>query len=132
MTFTVKPQFSVFFVSLLRGSFLLFAVNRYSKKFSMISEVPHMNSDPIKPSNLNGGATLPFHLKVAWRAFQLMVKKENRLKQRQHKVSPVDALFNFAKLSFLKSTLLKYRHPVQFGDSGGDGQHVPAISVSCI
>jgi MoaA/NifB/PqqE/SkfB family radical SAM enzyme len=76
-----------------------------------------MNSDPIKPSNLTGSRVLPFDLKVAWRAFQLMVNKENRLKQRQHKVSPVDALFNFAKLSFLKSTLLKYRHAVQFGDS---------------
>ena len=75
-----------------------------------------MNSIPLRPENVSGAAALPFHLRIAWRAFQLVVNKENRLKQRQHEVSPVDALFNFAKLSFLKSTLMKYRHMVKHGD----------------
>lgn len=75
-----------------------------------------MNSVPLKPANIPGAAAVPYHLRIAWRAFQLMVKKENRRKQRQAQVSPVDALFNFAKLSFLKAALIKYRHIVKFGD----------------
>jgi MoaA/NifB/PqqE/SkfB family radical SAM enzyme len=75
-----------------------------------------MGQLPARFVNVRGLAALPIHLKIAWRAFVLMVSHENRLAQRRQHVSPVDALFNFVKLSFLKDTLLRYRHMVRSGD----------------
>ncbi|MFC1835236.1 radical SAM/SPASM domain-containing protein [Thermodesulfobacteriota bacterium] len=75
-----------------------------------------MNVYPAQPVNLGGPAMLPAVSKLAWRAFVLLFNRENRAARRDKGVSSGDAFFNFARLSFLENVLLKYRHPVKFGE----------------
>ncbi|HTY25640.1 MAG TPA: radical SAM protein [Desulfomonilaceae bacterium] len=75
-----------------------------------------MKSIALQPVNLSKAASFVCDLKISWRAFVVMLKSENRAARKAKGVSPADAFFNFIKLSFLKSSLVKYRHMVRFGD----------------
>ncbi len=75
-----------------------------------------MNAKSVKTTNIWGTKMIPVYLKFFWRALSAAVNADNRALRREKGVSPVDTLFNFAKLSFLEDTLLKYRHAVKFGD----------------
>jgi len=46
----------------------------------------------------------------------MMLDSNNRAIRKQRAISPGDTLFNFIKLSFLQTAVLKYRHMVRFGD----------------
>jgi MoaA/NifB/PqqE/SkfB family radical SAM enzyme len=67
--------------------------------------------------NITGSAVYPIYAKVFWRALNLMLESGNRALRKQKGISPGDTLFNFIKLSFLETTVLKYRHMVRFGDA---------------
>ncbi len=73
-------------------------------------------SAPIKPVNLFGISASIKKLKISWRALAIMLKAENRAARRAKGMTAGDAFFTFAKLSYLESTVLKYRHLVKFGD----------------
>ncbi len=75
-----------------------------------------MTLNPIKPVNLSGIASFITDLKISWRAFVVMLKAENRAARKAKGLTRADAFFNFIKLSFLKFTVLRYRHIVRFGD----------------
>ncbi len=75
-----------------------------------------MISPAIKPVNLSRIDSFKNDLKISWRAFVVMLKSENRASRRAKGLTPGDAFFNFIKLSFLKATVVKYRHMVRFGD----------------
>jgi MoaA/NifB/PqqE/SkfB family radical SAM enzyme len=68
-------------------------------------------------SNVYGSRVYPYYGKFFLQALTLMLKRDNRAIRRAKGVSPTDAFFNFIKLSFLESTMLKYRYMVQFNDS---------------
>jgi MoaA/NifB/PqqE/SkfB family radical SAM enzyme len=75
-----------------------------------------MTSNPIKPVNVSRLGAFLADLKISWRALVLMLKAENRAVRRAKGVTPGDAFFNWIKLSSLKNTVVRYRHPVRFGD----------------
>jgi MoaA/NifB/PqqE/SkfB family radical SAM enzyme len=75
-----------------------------------------MTVNPIEPVNLSGIDSFIADLKISWRALVVMLKAENRAARRAKGISPADAFFNFIKLSFLQSTVLKYRRMVKFGE----------------
>ncbi|MGD9819715.1 MAG: hypothetical protein AB7V04_13615, partial [Desulfomonilaceae bacterium] len=54
--------------------------------------------------------------KFFYRACKLLVHRYNREVRNGNGLTIGDALFNFIKLSFLESTVLKYRNMVRFGD----------------
>ncbi len=64
--------------------------------------------------NVTGADALPIYAKLFFRALGLMLKSENRAIRRAKGVSPGDALFNFVKLSFLETTVIRYRRMVRF------------------
>lgn len=68
----------------------------------------------METSNVTGFSVLPMYARFFWRALGILLKSENRKIRRLKQVSPVDALFNFAKLSILESVMLKYRFMVKF------------------
>lgn len=70
----------------------------------------------METSNVTGFSVLPMYARFFWRALGLLVKAQNRRIRKLKQVSPVDALFNFAKLSILESVMLKYRFMVRFGE----------------
>jgi len=73
------------------------------------------NSTP-KPANVTGAAVYKNYGKLFWRALQLMLRADNRAIRSERGLSLGDTLFNFVKLSFLETTVVKYRHMVQFKD----------------
>jgi MoaA/NifB/PqqE/SkfB family radical SAM enzyme len=81
-----------------------------------IVEEMKMESVGKKPVNIVRAGLLPVYLKVFRSALKLLLDSGNRAVRRANGLSPGDALFNFVKLSFLENTVLKYRHPVRFGD----------------
>lgn len=70
----------------------------------------------LEPSNVTGLGMIPLYLKLFWRALILLLDRDNRAIRRAKGVSPTDAVLNFLKLSILERILLKYRHPVRYGD----------------
>lgn len=76
-----------------------------------------MDVQPSQFSNITEIDVYPIYAKIFWRALKLMLAQQNRSARKQQRVSSGDALFNFIKLSFLETTVLKYRHMVRFGDS---------------
>jgi len=76
-----------------------------------------MNANPPQFSNITGSDVYPVYAKLFWRALSLMADSGNRKIRKQKAISPGDTLFNFIKLSFLETTVLKYRHMVRFGDA---------------
>ncbi|MEW6111241.1 MAG: radical SAM protein [Thermodesulfobacteriota bacterium] len=75
-----------------------------------------MNTQPLHTVNVKGPGLIPVVAKLFWKALSMLVDGENRAIRREKGVSPGDAFFNFVKLSFLENVLLRYRHPVKFGD----------------
>ena len=76
-----------------------------------------MNLNSTPTSNITGLAIYPMFVRVFLRALKLMLDPENRASRKAKGLSAGDTLFNFIKLSFLETTVLKYRHMVQFGDA---------------
>ncbi|MDQ7781318.1 MAG: radical SAM protein [Desulfomonilaceae bacterium] len=70
-----------------------------------------------RTSNIAGRDVYPLYAKFFTRALKLLLASHNRRIRREKGVTPVDALFNFVKLSFLEYTMLKYRHMVGFDGS---------------
>jgi len=67
-------------------------------------------------ANVTGAGVLPPYAKLFSRALSLMLKPENRAIRRSKGLSPGDALFNFVKLSFLETTVIRYRRMVRFNN----------------
>ncbi len=66
--------------------------------------------------NITGAGLIPVYWKLFWGAFLILIDKENISIRRDKGISPVDSIFNFIKLSFLETAVLKYRYPVRFGN----------------
>ncbi len=76
-----------------------------------------MNLNATGTSNITGSATYAIFGRVFLRALNLMLNPANRAIRKEKGLNAGDALFNFIKLSFLETTVLKYRHMVRFGDA---------------
>ncbi len=76
-----------------------------------------MRGQDSRTSNIIGGDVYPYFAKFFWQALKLLLDSRNRVIRREKGVSPVDAFFNFIKLSFLEYTMLKYRYMVNFNGS---------------
>ncbi|MFH1115506.1 MAG: radical SAM protein [Pseudomonadota bacterium] len=66
---------------------------------------------------MTGRDAYPYFAKFFRQALKLLLDPENRAVRKQRGVSPMDAFFNFIKLSFLEYTMLKYRYMVKFDGS---------------
>jgi len=75
-----------------------------------------MNTHPQRTVNVMGLGLVPVVAKLFWKALRMLADGENRAIRKEKGMSPGDAFFNFIKLSFLENVLLRYRHPVKFGD----------------
>jgi MoaA/NifB/PqqE/SkfB family radical SAM enzyme len=76
-----------------------------------------MDLNSTRTSNITGLAIYPMFIRVFLRALALMLDPDNRAKRKAKGLSSGDTFFNFIKLSFLETTVLKYRHMVRFGDA---------------
>ncbi len=76
-----------------------------------------MNYESAGTSNITGFAIYPMFVRIFLRALNLMLDPNNRAVRKGKGLNVGDALFNFVKLSFLETTVLKYRHMVRFGDA---------------
>ncbi len=65
--------------------------------------------------NISGVPAFPIYAKMFFEALFLLLKVDNRRIRKAKSMSSSDVLFNFAKLSFLQQTVLRYRHMVGFG-----------------
>lgn len=70
-----------------------------------------------RTSNITGIAIPIIYARFFWRALTLLANSTNRAVRREKQTSLGDAFFNFAKLSVLQHTMLKYRHMVRFNES---------------
>ncbi len=75
-----------------------------------------MVTNVVEPVNITGAQVLGVFWKMFLRAATLVFDANNRAIRREGGVSLGDTLFNFVKMSFLEHTVVKYRHPVRFGD----------------
>ncbi len=75
-----------------------------------------INIPVSRPKNITGLKLIPLAARLAVHSLAIMLDRRNRHVRRDSGVRPGDALFNFLKLSILKYVLLKYRHPVRFGE----------------
>ena len=75
-----------------------------------------MNKSVRTPKNITGLGLIALGARLASHSLLIMLDRRNRAIRRYNSVSSLDALFNFLKLSILKYVLVKYRHPVQFGE----------------
>lgn len=66
--------------------------------------------------NISGLERYKMFYKFFDRACKLLAHRYNREVRNRNGLTVGDALFNFIKLSFLESTVLKYRNMVRFGD----------------
>jgi MoaA/NifB/PqqE/SkfB family radical SAM enzyme len=92
-------------------------LNDADNHFLFLSKESIMGTDPQQFSNITESAAYTLYAKIFWRALNLMLDSENRALRKQRGVSPGDAVFNFIKLSFLETTVLRYRYMVKFGHS---------------
>jgi len=76
-----------------------------------------MNWNDGGTSNITGLAIYSMYFKVFMRALSLMLDPHNRAVRKEKGLNAGDSLFNFIKLSFLETTVLKYRHMVRFRDA---------------
>lgn len=76
-----------------------------------------MSQNSAGPVNVTGPGVYAVYAKLFLRALQLLLQSENRAVRRERNLSFGDTLFNFVKLSFLETTVIKYRNVVSFRDS---------------
>lgn len=76
-----------------------------------------MRDHESRTSNITGRDAYPYFAKFFRQALKLLLNPDNRAVRKQKGVSPMDAFFNFIKLSFLEYTMLKYRYMVKFDGS---------------
>lgn len=75
-----------------------------------------MRPSICKTENLDGSRAIPVYCSMAWSLVKMIFKRENWVARRHNGVSLGDALFNLKKMDRLRKTLVRYRHPVGFGD----------------
>ncbi len=74
-----------------------------------------MNIPEKQFKNTTGLSALPIYTGMLFKALALFVDPEQRTIRRNKGITAGDTLFNFAKLSFLQHTVLRYRHIVKNG-----------------
>jgi MoaA/NifB/PqqE/SkfB family radical SAM enzyme len=75
-----------------------------------------MSQTPVGPRNIKGLEKIRVILPLLARATRLLFEGANVRERKRKGLSFADAFFNYVKMSFLENAVLKYRHPVRFGE----------------
>ncbi len=75
-----------------------------------------MEESNMEAKNITGLRILLVYWFLFLRATKMLLDPGNRAIRRKKKLTPMDSLFNYVKMTFLENAVLKRRYPVRFGN----------------